>query len=301
MLTLFSIPKAFRGRSGIIQMNAIRSWKRLGSGYEIILFGDDEGTAESAAELKIKHIPKVKYSEAGTPLISSVFDLACKNAGHELVAYVNADIVLLSDFPEAISKIQMARFLCVGQRWDVEVDEPIDFSKPDWESILRDRVEKIGRLHPRSGIDYFVFRRGLFGDIPPFAIGRGTWDNWLIYRARALKASVIDATKAITAIHQNHDYSHVAGGESSVWKGKEAEKNFELLGNPDHVFPLEYATHLFTPRKVKPALSPRYLYFRMRAATILHPGLHFFLRFFKVFERLKLLVTDHGAVKPKKR
>jgi len=44
MLTLFALPKPFRGRNGIIQQNAIRSWTLLEPTPEIILFGDEFGT-----------------------------------------------------------------------------------------------------------------------------------------------------------------------------------------------------------------------------------------------------------------
>jgi 5,10-methylene-tetrahydrofolate dehydrogenase/methenyl tetrahydrofolate cyclohydrolase len=51
MLTFFGVPKAFRGHTGIIQRNAIGSWARLGRGSRVVLFGDEEGTAEVAREL----------------------------------------------------------------------------------------------------------------------------------------------------------------------------------------------------------------------------------------------------------
>jgi len=37
MLTLFTIPKAFQGHTGVIQRNAIRSWTLLRPECEIIL------------------------------------------------------------------------------------------------------------------------------------------------------------------------------------------------------------------------------------------------------------------------
>jgi hypothetical protein len=46
MLTIFAIPKPFRGHIGVIQRNAICSWLELRQACEIILLGDDEGTAE---------------------------------------------------------------------------------------------------------------------------------------------------------------------------------------------------------------------------------------------------------------
>ena len=38
-------------------------------------------------------------------------------------------------------------------------------------------------------------------------IGRPGYDNWLIWRARRSRIPVIDATKELTAVHQNHDYN----------------------------------------------------------------------------------------------
>ena len=46
MLTIFSTPKPFQGHIGVIQRNAIGSWKQLHPDVEIVLFGDDEGAAE---------------------------------------------------------------------------------------------------------------------------------------------------------------------------------------------------------------------------------------------------------------
>ena len=43
MLTFFTTGKPFRGHSGIIQRNALRSWLLLDPDVEVILFGDDEG------------------------------------------------------------------------------------------------------------------------------------------------------------------------------------------------------------------------------------------------------------------
>jgi hypothetical protein len=286
LITFFCIPKAFCGLTATIQTNAIRSWRQLNPDYEIILFGNDEGTAEIASELKIKHIRDVECTESGTPLVSSLFAIAQKEARYDFICYINADIILLSDFTQAVRYLTLSHFLCVGQRWDVEWKNLIDFDKTGWESELRERVKSEGNLHPASGIDYFIFLRGFYKDIPPFAVGRGAWDNWLVYDARAGKAPVIDATGAITAVHQNHDYSHVSGGATTVWKGKESERNIKYLGNLNHAFSIDYATLHLTSRGIKQTSMPRNIYFRLRAAVIIHPALGFFLVFFKAFEKL---------------
>ena len=67
-LTLLSTPKAFTGIFEVIQRNAITSWTRLDPRPDIILFGDDAGTAELCAELGLRHVPDVRTTDLGTPL-----------------------------------------------------------------------------------------------------------------------------------------------------------------------------------------------------------------------------------------
>ena len=296
MLTIFTTAKPFRGHIGVIQTNAIQSWLSLRPECEVILFGNEEGAVEVASRFGIRHIAEVECSEHGTPLISSMFRAAQDVAQYQLMCYINADIILLGDFLPAIRQIQMPSFLIVGQRWDVDLTEPLDFTKPDWEAHLRARITGEGKLHPKSGIDYFVFPSGLYEDIPPFAIGRGGWDNWLIYRARLLKVPVIDATKAITAVHQNHDYSHIPTGETGVWKGPESLRNLELARGGEYAFTLEYVTWLLIPQGLRRALTMRNIYFRMRAIPMLYPYLHFLVVPFKVFEKwLRVLRRNKGT------
>jgi len=275
MLTLFSIPKAFTGRSKTIQHNAIRSWTKLSPPCEIILLGKDEGTAETAAELGLRHIPEVQCNEYGTPLVSSMFAMAQQAATHPVLCYVNADIILLSDFLPAVQRITAASFLMVGQRWDINLEESIDFNRVDWEQNLRKRLELQGKLHPPAGIDYFIFSRGLYTDIPPFALGRTAWDNWLVYRARSLKTLVIDATRVVTAIHQNHDYAHMEAGEAGAFKGPEARRNQELLGKPDNSFGINNLSWMLTPRGLKRAMTLKRLYYQFDAIPALNPRLGF--------------------------
>ena len=213
MLTIFAIPKAFQGHFNIIQRNAIKSWLLLKPKCEIILFGNEKGTAKVAAEFKIRHIPEITRNEFGTPLLDGVFTKAQKVANYQKMVYLNADIILMSDFPKAIQSIKEPLFLIIGQRWDIDLKRLLQFNDIDWEEKLRTLVAKHGKLHGASGIDYFVFPRGFYQNIPSFAIGRPIWDNWLIYKARFLNTPVIDATGLITAVHQNHSYSHPQGAE----------------------------------------------------------------------------------------
>ena len=279
MMTLFSIPKSFRGHTEIIQRNAIRSWTFLKPSPEIILFGDDEGTAEAAKSFGVRHVPKVARNEYGTPLVNDLFEQAQRVATNDLLCYVNADIILMSDFVKAVEQVaqRKRRFLMVGRRLDVDVGEPLDFGL-QWEERFRVLVAKEGHLHSSTGIDYFVFPRDLWGKIPPFAIGRTAWDNWLLYRARASRAPVVDATQVVMAVHQNHDYSHNPQGEEGIWSGPEAKRNLELSSRQVYLFTIQDATHVLRSEGIKLALDPWYVSRRLETLPTLYPLLRWPMR-----------------------
>src|SRR5438309_571336 len=142
MLTLFTIPKPFRGHVGVIQRNAIRSWAMLRPACQIILFGDEEGTPEVAKECGAHYVPEVARNEFGTPLLDFTFEAAERVATNDLFCYVNADIILMGDFMAAVERLAgwKRRFLMIGQRWNVFIDRPWDFDQQGWEELLRSYV-----------------------------------------------------------------------------------------------------------------------------------------------------------------
>src|SRR5579863_6767156 len=134
MITFFSTPKPFRGHIGIIQRNAIRSWKLIHPDAEVILFGNEEGAAEVARELGARHELEVDRNSLGTPLLSSLFDRADRLAGHDRLCFLNADILLTEDFLAAATRLADIResSLMVGRRCDLDITQSLDFSQPDW-------------------------------------------------------------------------------------------------------------------------------------------------------------------------
>jgi hypothetical protein len=269
MLTLFAIPKPFRGHVGVIQRNAIKSWAMLRPACEIVLLGDDDGTRDMAKECGALHVPEVARNEFGTPLLDSVFAAAERVAANDVLCYVNADMMLMNDFMAAVIRLagQKPRFLMIGQRWDVGIDRPWDFDQPDWEERLRSHVSCHGAFLDPYGPDYFVFPRGLWQTLPPFAVGRFFWDYWLIFRARSMGVPVVDATECVMAIHQIHDYSHAPIGKDGVWT-PEAQRNLALTGGHEHFFTVGDATHVLTRRSVDPKtpgdLKAKRAYYRSR-------------------------------------
>ena len=273
MLTIFTIPKAFKGPMRTFQLNAIGSWLRLEPACEVLLFGNEEGTAEAASQLGVRHIPEIECSDYGTPLVSCAFRLAQKLSTHDLFCYVNADIILVSDFVSSLARVEGKSFLVVGRRWNVDLGGSIDFSDPLWEPKLLEHVHSNGALYWPNALDYFVFPRGLFEDMPPFVVGRVGWDNWMVLHARLSRVPVVDATRAITAIHQNHDYSHLPKGEVTMRGGIEAQHNLKLLGGKHRSFNVKDATHILTSTGIRPAVSPARLLRRLEKVPELYTNL----------------------------
>jgi len=252
MLTIFAIPKSFEdSHINIIQRNAIQSWLQLQPKCEIILFGNDKGVAETVKEFGVKYIPEIKKNEFNTPLLDSAFNLAQRLAKNDILVYINADIILMSDFIPAIQQVRFPLFLINGRRWDLDIKEEINFSDIDWEKKLRQKIVERGKLHGFSAIDYFVFPRSFQHNLPSFAVGRGGWDNWLIYHTRFLKIPVIDATEATTVVHQNHSYSHSPFGRKDRVEGPELKKNIKLVGGFSQMCTIRDADWILTKQGLK--------------------------------------------------
>ena len=285
LITLFSAPKPFtHPHIALIQRNAIRSWTLLPE-VEILLLGEEAGLSEAARELGVKHIPDVRCNTNGTPLISSMFQLARENSHGELLCVINADMILMSDFVEAARRsciavapwrhLQRDRFVLLSQRWDLDVTRPLEFTE-GWQDRLQSTVHRQGALHRPAGSDFFLFPAACYTEIPDFTIGRAGWDNWMIYKARKEKWAVIDCTPSVMIVHQNHDYSHLPGGKPH-YEHPDTNENIRLAGGEAKIrYTVLDATHQLAPngKLVRPRMS--YLRF-MRGIELFLRTVFFFL------------------------
>jgi hypothetical protein len=260
MITIFATPKAFSSNKiTLMQRNAIRSWVKLMPNCQILLVGNDQGVSEIAQEFHLQHISGVETNEFGTPLISSIFNLAISHSQNEIMAYVNADIILMQDFLSSIHRLpNKDRLLVIGRRWDLNIEEEINCDSFNWENQLRERL-KIDGVQDSSfpGSDYFIFKNNMWGEIPPISLGRFIFDNWLISRALQIGAMVIDATPSITAIHHIHDYSHHPLGTDGVIYGQETWRDLQLAGGPAALKDLFDAQYVMNPQNIEPILPDK--------------------------------------------
>ncbi len=209
--------------------------------------------------------------------MSSIFELARDASESRLLTYVNADILLLPDFMDHAQGVaaQVDKFLVVGQRWDIDITEELEFPT-DWDQHIRNEVLTRGGLHAPSGSDYFIFPREIFTDMPPFAIGRAGWDNWMIFQSLENKWPVIDATHDLMIIHQNHDYGHLPDGKPH-YDLEETKINAELGGGMHHMYMTLDASHELVQGKVQSARLTRDRFLRTLERN-LHPGVEKGLR-----------------------
>jgi hypothetical protein len=231
MLTIFTIPKPFTGHIGVIQKNAIMSWLNLVPECEIILFGDEPGIREVAQEFGIRHVSEIRKNEYGTPFLNDVFNQAQLIAHHDIVCYSNTDIIFLNNILEAVKKIRVKEYLMIGERWDVDVTTPLEFSRENWAQDFFTFARSHHTVLNFPGMDYFVFPRGMLQDMLSFVVGRRGWDNWLIFHVRKREIPVIDATSVVQVIHQNHSYAHIPQKKGSRWDGPESWSNLWLVQN----------------------------------------------------------------------
>ena len=246
LITLFTAPKPFvNPHIDIIQRNTLRNWRALGDSVEVVVIGDEPGIAEVCDELGILHLPDVRCNDMGTPLISSIFQLAREVNDSPYLVYSNADILFLPELIPAVKSLgeKKVEFLGVGERWDLDLENALPFSE-NWEVELLEKVQQDGKKHERTGSDYFIYPRSCFTNIPDFAVGRAGWDNWMIFHARWQGYPLVDFSPALTVIHQNHDYAHLPKGIKHFFQ-PETAANIKLAGGRRTIFTLSDHTHIF--------------------------------------------------------
>ena len=231
MITLFTTTKDFTGIYKIIQMNALKSWRSISNDIEIIIFGDSKGSKEAAEEVGAEYIPNVICSDRGTPLLSDLFQQADERAKYSILTFINADIILPKNFLEEVLTVLRCfnNFLIVGHRWDMDVDDIIEFDNDNEQKNFWDRVRMNSEKHACTGIDYFVYKRYQWEKLPGFIIGRPGFDNWLIWKARRRLFPVIDVTESLQVVHQNHPVNKLYKMEGDENKKLHNGKTLNIL------------------------------------------------------------------------
>jgi hypothetical protein len=238
-----------------------------------VLVGDDPGVADAVQHVGGIHIPTIDRNAYGSPTVSSVFRKALECVRTAFYAYVNCDILLGDEFVDSLLTCSRKRkFLMVGRRTNLDVSEPLALNDElGWSSVVR-RAQCEGVDGGDQAIDYFGFPCGLWQEMPPFALGRCAWDNWLLFEATRLGACLIDASPHVLAIHQTHDYSHAqAETQGALWRSDEAKENYRLAGNG--LFDLVDCRCRIRGNQLVPCRDPVHVWRRVERLRLLRPNL----------------------------
>lgn len=180
--------------------NALRSWLML-MPRKILLFGEECEPAAHLPCVKVRHVQRWH----GVPLVSDMIRQGeeMSQTGEHLL-FVNSDIMIEpSGFWKARDALDEDSMLIVGRRCDLDVKGRINFVRGTWMQLAIRALSR-GKLLSPCGCDWFLFRPGLWEDFPPFAIGRCSYDQWMIWDAKKRGKKIADATRSVLAIHQNH-------------------------------------------------------------------------------------------------
>jgi len=207
-LTFFTTVKHFtRGQVSINQSNAFNSWQQMLPRPKVLVFCEREDVT-SVVELGGIPILDYPHTVLGMPYVDGMFELVQQHSAHDMIVFVNADMILPTNFPWVLRAVEsrfMQNFLVVGQRWDVDMAYHLNFGDSAWEQSLREYVAVSGKLHAPTGKDYFAFKRPLSIDVGNFAVARWVFDNWILRTAIETGMDVVDATEVVFAVHGNHD------------------------------------------------------------------------------------------------
>ncbi len=237
MLSIFTCPKEFKNHLGLIQTNAINSWLEIIKPQpEVILLGFDYGVENFAQINNLKYYKDLDNCNS-KPLISSIFKQGQLLSNNNICCYINSDILLLdNEIMNVINTVkdinEQGNFLIIGERTSINLFKQINYDYPECIEMVQKQVKEEGVSNGIWAIDYFIFPKGMYKDkdIPDFVIGSPAFDNWLVWYAKENKIPIINASKCIKAIHQNHD--HVSkGGFINSFIGEEAKHNQSLAVN----------------------------------------------------------------------
>ncbi len=254
MLRLVSCPKSFVGSADEIQRRAIESWK--GVSNDIVLAGPapDIETVPPELGVRVREVPG-RSGISPLPLFSDLMEAIDRDTDHELVGYLNADILLpreLGEFRKADRALYYRsarlpdRFLLTGRRWDLAEGRNYrgDFRAASFADFLREQHGDGGvSLHDEAAMDFFVFPRHLFRGIGPLIVGRGAYDNALLAFCLRNRIPVIDLSRTLPVLHQFHGHDHMRGGKRGVYLGEESRfnrRNHGIERNPPNLLDCDY-------------------------------------------------------------
>jgi Glycosyl-transferase for dystroglycan len=243
-LTMLCIPKSFTRESDRrTAANAWLSWlallRQIPFPNRLVVFSDEESVRATVLKIFVRttlvEFHSIATNDMGTPFLHDAIRKAAflphaRYSHRHILFYSNNDIVFDSSMKDSVLKLATLTsphgFLGIGLRCEITFRQ--SFKRTELQRVIS-RLQKECVMGPPYAIDFFIFNANLFIDMPPFLIGRGGFDQWMVHHALEKKAQVVDVTDASLALHLNHDMCHAGSLEcdpSVILKTFDEEQKF---------------------------------------------------------------------------
>jgi hypothetical protein len=218
----------------IIQYNSINSWKWLDCEKEILVFNRDESIDKMCIDLGVQYVSLYESSDySDLPTWRAMREGACKIASDgDLIVWVNSDIVFDNTIVTTINELKetgVEDFILTGKRknWS-------DY----WELKCKEDLGKIqfDKIGDKYEIDYFIYNKKHFDNLPKFFIARMKFDNYLMAKAINSVDKTIDSTLVINSYHHQHGYGQNLDKPYSTYLGDKEYQVDKTIN--DALFPI---------------------------------------------------------------
>lgn len=235
MLTILTTPRPLLNeKNRTAFLNAIRSWRQLSPPPEIFVFSRDH---QSLVEREGGQFIKDYKGSHDRPYFDSFLSISQLCAANDTLMYCTDHLILTSDLIPAIATTIRKfpdQFILIGQRWQLHVQEPIDFTNSNWETNLHQRTLLTNSPGGPAAKDFIIFRRPLKLKVPPFIMGYPWYDTWLVDAATKAGYPIVDASRVLMTVHQSHTFPEGSAAARELTAGAKRNlkiaKSFKLHG-----------------------------------------------------------------------
>ncbi|XP_033735980.1 uncharacterized protein LOC117324302 [Pecten maximus] len=188
-----------------VHKKTLANWSRFLPKFNLVMFTNDSVVSAQAKDYGWTTYPIMHHAAGGAPVLKTMFQTVISNINSTFYGYANSDILFTDALSDSLYLIaekfkSPTSVFISGIRtnvMNVSLKEAASFPNIAAAATVR------GKLFEIHSADYFLTTKWFpWADIPPLVIGRRAYDNYIISHARKIKATVIDATETIPAIHQ---------------------------------------------------------------------------------------------------
>ncbi|XP_052233104.1 uncharacterized protein LOC127845966 [Dreissena polymorpha] len=225
LLTLFTSWNENQEKHLVHNLTLI-NWRSLHPYVIPVVFTNESSVINECNKAGVTTLPLSNVAADGIPVLKYMFRDAMDHFNTSFYAFSNGDILFTDTLIRTLAHMIHSTtgnlskpVLIVGRRTNVE---NVTFEEGlHWENITRISKSR-GKLFGGWAEDYFITTPSYsWNKVAEVVIGRRAYDNWLVYNARKMKYTVIDATDTLVAVHQttkagnfeghshsNRDYNH---------------------------------------------------------------------------------------------